>query len=132
MASEENLSVTHQRYVSYSEAHYAGNLVDGAFSLARFGDAATHLCILGDGNEGLFAGYSSVEFLAPVRGGDVLEIRATRVAVGRRSRTLEFEARVLCRAIDAKGGSVRLEDPIIATRARGTVVVPETDTRPLA
>ena len=33
-------TVVHRRYVPYSQAHYAGNLVDGAFSLAMFGDAA--------------------------------------------------------------------------------------------
>ncbi len=76
------LSVTHRRYVPYSHAHYAGNLVDGAYSLACFGDVATELCIRTDGDEGLFASYADVQFLAPVRAGDVLEITATVVRVG--------------------------------------------------
>ncbi len=62
------LRVTHRRYVPYSHAHYAGNLVDGAYSLAAFGDVATEMCILTDGDEGLFASYSDVQFKAPVRG----------------------------------------------------------------
>jgi 3-aminobutyryl-CoA ammonia-lyase len=33
--------VTHRRYVPYSHAHYAGNLVDGAYSLAAFGVVAS-------------------------------------------------------------------------------------------
>ena len=33
-------TVVHRRYVPYSHAHYAGDLVDGAYSLAAFGDVA--------------------------------------------------------------------------------------------
>ena len=76
------LTVTHRRYVPYSHAHYAGNLVDGAYSLAAFGDVATEMCIRTDGDEGLFASYSDVQFLAPVRAGDVIEIEARLVRVG--------------------------------------------------
>ena len=42
--------VTHRRYVPYSHAHYAGNLVDGAYSLGLFGDVATEMCIQTDGD----------------------------------------------------------------------------------
>jgi len=78
-------TVTHRRYVPYAHAHYAGNLVDGAYSLACFGDVATELCIRTDGDEGLFAGYDEVAFRAPVMGGDVLEATATVTRVGSRS-----------------------------------------------
>ncbi|MGC0334563.1 3-aminobutyryl-CoA ammonia-lyase [Streptomyces sp. SAI-170] len=118
------MKVVHQRYVAHSDAHYAGNLVDGAFSLKLFGDAGTHLAITVDGHEGLFAGYSSVEFLAPVRGGDVIEVEARLAARGRRSRTVEFELRVICRSLDDSGRAEVLAEPIVATRARGTGVVP--------
>jgi 3-aminobutyryl-CoA ammonia-lyase len=120
------LSVTHRRYVPYSHAHYGGNLVDGAYGLAVFGDVATELCIRHDGDEGLFAGYSSVEFLAPIQAGDVLEATATLVRTGNRSRDLEFEARVTCRATPDRGPSAAevLDPPLVVTRARGTVVVP--------
>src|SRR3954463_5009005 len=91
------MTVTHRRYVPYSHAHYAGNLVDGAYSLGLFGDVATELCIRTDGDEGLFASYSDVQFLAPVRAGDVLEVEARLIRVGRRSRKVAFEARVVCR-----------------------------------
>ena len=119
--------VTQRRYVPYSHAHYAGDLVDGAYSLAAFGDVATELCIRSDGDEGLFASYSDVQFHAPVRAGDVLEIDATVVRVGRRSRELAFEVRVVCRGRSDLGVSRAevLEPPIVATTARGTVVVPE-------
>ncbi len=120
------LTVVHRRYVPYSHAHYAGNLVDGAYSLACFGDVATEVCIRTDGDEGLFAGYADVAFLAPVRAGDVLEVRATVLRVGRRSRELELEAWVVCRGTPEAGESAArvLDPPLLATRARGTVVVP--------
>ncbi len=122
------LVVLHRRYVPYSHAHYAGNLVDGADSLAAFGDVATEVCIRTDGDEGLFASYSEVQFLAPVRAGDVLEIRAEVVRVGRRSREMVFEAQVVCRGTPQRGESAAavLDEPIVATTARGTVVVPVT------
>jgi 3-aminobutyryl-CoA ammonia-lyase len=120
------LTVTHRRYVPYAHAHYAGNLVDGAYSLGLFGDVATELCIRTDGDEGLFASYSDVQFLAPVRAGDVLEIEAVVTRVGTRSRTIDFTVRVTCRGRPDQGGSAAevLTEPIVATTATGTVVVP--------
>ena len=120
------MTVTHRRYVPYSHAHYAGNLVDGAYSLAAFGDVATEMCIRGDGDEGLFASYSDVQFLAPVRAGDCIEIEATLVRVGKRSREMTFEVRVVTRSSPARGESAAdlLNEPIVATTARGVVVVP--------
>jgi 3-aminobutyryl-CoA ammonia-lyase len=124
------LTVTHRRYVPYSHAHYAGNLVDGAYSLALFGDVATEVCIRTDGDEGLFASYSDVQFRAPVQAGDVLEVVATVSRVGRRSRTIEFQANVVCRGrgggdqVAASAADV-LDPPIVATTATGTVVVPD-------
>ena len=119
-------SVTHRRYVPYSHAHYGGNLVDGAYVLAMFGDVATELCIRTDGDEGLFAGYDEVAFRAPVMGGDVLEATATVTRVGSRSRAVRFEARVVCRSnpdVSASAATV-LENPLVVTSATGTVVVP--------
>jgi 3-aminobutyryl-CoA ammonia-lyase len=126
MTLSEGFSVTHKRYVPYSHAHYGGNLVDGAYGLGMFGDVATELCIRTDGDEGLFAGYSSIEFLAPIQAGDVLEATATITRIGNRSRTLEFEARVVCRATPARSASAAevLDPPLVVTRATGTVVVP--------
>ena len=120
------MSVTHRRYVPYSHAHYGGNLVDGAYVLAMFGDVATELSIRTDGDEALFASYDEVQFLGPVQGGDVLEATATVVRVGRRSRGLTFEARVVCRAAPERGPSAAdvLPEPLVCTTARGTVVVP--------
>ena len=120
------MTVTHRRYVPYSHAHYAGNLVDGAYSLSAFGDVATELCIHTDGDEGLFASYSDVQFQAPVRAGDCIEIQATLVRVGSRSREMSFVVRVIARGNSVRGGSAAdlLDEPVLATTARGVVVVP--------
>ncbi len=128
------LTVTHRRYVPYSHAHYAGNLVDGAYSLALFGDVATEVCIRTDGDEGLFASYSQVQFRAPVHAGDVVEVQATVTRIGRRSREIAFETRVVCRGAASHGdgsapasAAVVLDPPLVATTAVGTVVVPSGD-----
>jgi len=124
--TDTGLTVTHRRYVPYSHAHYAGNLVDGAYGLGLFGDVATELCIRSDGDEGLFASYSDVQFLAPVRAGDCIEVRAELVKVGTRSRTMEFRLTVVGRGRPDLGESAAeiLDEPIVATTARGVVVVP--------
>jgi 3-aminobutyryl-CoA ammonia-lyase len=126
MSAQVGTVVTHRRYVPYSHAHYAGNLVDGAYSLGLFGDVATELCILTDGDEGLFASYADVQFRAPVRAGDVVEVTAELVRVGTRSRTVDFVARVVARGRPDRSESAAevLAEPIVATTATGTVVVP--------
>lgn len=127
MTAEPGLKVTHRRYVPYAHAHYAGHLVDGAYSLGLFGDVATEMCIMTDGDEGLFASYSDVQFTAPVRAGDVLEITATLVRVGTRSRVMDFVVTVVARGAatqEAPGAATLLSDPLVATTATGTVVVP--------
>ncbi len=125
-APSVGMLVVHRRYVPYAHAHYAGNLVDGAYSLGCFGDVATELCIRTDGTEGLFAGYSQVQFLAPVHAGDVLQVQARLIRVGNRSREIAFTAQVLCRARPDLGAdrSEVLALPLLATTATGTVVVP--------
>lgn len=124
--SRVGLTVVHRRYVPYGHAHYAGNLVDGAYALGLFGDVATELCIRTDGDEGLFAGYADVRFVAPVRAGDVVEAAGTVVRVGIRSRAIAFECRVVCRGRPDVSGSAAqvLAEPIVAVTATGTVVVP--------
>ncbi|MFL6022714.1 MAG: hotdog domain-containing protein [Marmoricola sp.] len=125
-ACEPGLVITHRRYVPYSHAHYAGNLVDGAYSLGLFGDVATELCITTDEDEGLFASYSDVQFLEPVRAGDVLEVRAELIRVGTRSREIAFTATVVARGTSEVSASAArlLSEPLVATRATGTCVVP--------
>ena len=121
------LTVTHRRYVPYSHAHYAGDLVDGAYALGIFGDVATEICIRADGDEGLFAGYSDIRFTAPIKAGDVLETTGSVTRVGNRSRTIEFSCTVVCRGRPdvSESAAEVLDPPVVAVVATGTVVVPE-------
>ncbi len=124
--AELGLSVTHRRYVSHHEAHYGGSLLDGAYVMGLFGDVATEMCLRTDGDEGLFAGYASVAFKAPVKAGDVVEVTATITRVGTRSRTLDLRAWVCCRAapeVSDSAGSV-LDPPLLVVEAVADVVVP--------
>ena len=119
--------VVHRRYVPYSHGHYAGNLVDGAYSLQLFGDVATEMCMVTDSDEGLFASYADVQFKEPVRAGDVLEVVCELVKVGSRSRVLELSVHVVARGrptAGEPGAAEVLDSPVVATTATGTVVVP--------
>lgn len=113
--------------MSTNDAHYGGNLVDGARVLGLFGDAATALLICHDGDEGLFVAYDNIEFKAPVFAGDFLEVAAKIEAVGNSSRTMVFEARKIIAANPSAGPSAadRLGSPQVVAVARGTCVVPK-------
>ena len=113
--------------MSAHDAHYGGDLVDGARVLALFGDLATELCIHESGDEGLFASYASVEFLAPVRAGDYVEATGRIVRRGTRSREMTFEARKVIAARPERTPSAAdvLAQPIVVARARGTCVIPK-------
>jgi 3-keto-5-aminohexanoate cleavage enzyme len=115
--------------MSAHDAHYAGELVDGARMLALFGDAATELLIRLDGDEGLFRAYEAVEFLAPVFAGDFIEVIAELVDVGTTSRKLRFEARKVITGLRGVAGAAHsaadvLGEPVVVARAVGTCVVP--------
>jgi 3-aminobutyryl-CoA ammonia-lyase len=113
--------------MSAHDAHYGGNLVDGARMLGLFGDVATELLIRNDGDEGLFCAYDSVEFLAPVFAGDYIEAEGEIVKVGNTSRKMQFEARKVIQArpdINDSAAEV-LKTPVVVCRASGTCVVPK-------
>jgi 3-aminobutyryl-CoA ammonia-lyase len=112
--------------MSEADAHYGGRLVDGARMLALFGDVATELCIRESGDEGLFAAYDSVQFLAPVYAGDYIEAEGRIVRSGTRSRAMEFEARkvIAARPESSPSAAEVLAEPVIVCRASGTCVVP--------
>ena len=108
------------------DAHYGGQLVDGARILGLFGDVATELLIRHDGDEGLFRAYETVEFLAPVRAGDFLEIEGEIVQAGKTSRKMRFEARRVIQALPhlSESAAEPLAEPVVVCRAAGTCVVP--------
>src|SRR5438128_10607324 len=109
------------------DAHYGGGLVDGARVLGLFGDVATELLIRNDGDEGLFRAYDSIEFLAPLRAGDFIEVEGEIVSSGKTSRKMRFEARkVIAPRADINDSAADvLAEPVVVARASGTCVVPE-------
>ena len=111
--------------MSAHDAHYGGELVDGARMLGLFGDVATELLIINDGDEGLFKAYDSVEFLAPVHAGDFIEATGEIVSVGNTSRKMVFEAKkVITPRTDINDSACDvLEEPVVVCRASGTCVV---------
>jgi len=113
--------------MSTHDAHYGGNLVDGARVLGLFGDVATELLIRHDGDEGLFRAYSSIEFLAPVYAGDFIEVVAKIVKLGNTSRTMEFEAwKIISPAPELSETAARvLDKPVLVCKATGTCVTPK-------
>jgi len=117
--------------MSMHDAHYGGNLVDGAKMLQLFGDVATELLIRHDGDEGLFVAYESVEFKAPVYAGDFIEAVGKITQVGNSSRKMVFEARkVIAPRPDINESACDvLEEPIVVCKAVGTCVVPKNKQR---
>lgn len=117
--------------LSQGDAHYGGNLVDGARILALFGDAATELLIRRDGDEGLFRAYDRVDFLAPLHAGDFVEITAEMVQEGSTSRKMHFT----CHKVIAPRGDISpsaadvLKEPLLCAFASGTCIVPKANQR---
>ena len=121
------MQVTIRVRMSAHDAHYGGNLVDGAKMLELFGDVATELLIRRDGDEGLFCAYDMVEFKAPVYAGDFIEATGEIVKEGNTSRKMVFEARKVITArpdINDSAAEV-LSEPILVCRASGTCVTPK-------
>src|SRR5580704_2898250 len=123
------MRVTLRLRMSAHDAHYAGELVDGARMLALFGDLATELLIRLDGDEGLFRAYETVDFLAPVFAGDYIEATAELIAMGNTSRKIRFEARKVVANVRGAGlapsAADVLAEPVVVARAVGTCVVPK-------
>lgn len=117
--------------MSSHDAHYGGNLVDGAKMLQLFGDVATELLIRNDGDEGLFAAYDNVEFLAPVFAGDYIEASGKITKIGNTSRKMEFTAyKVIVPRTDiSESAADFLTEPLLVCRASGTCVVPKKNQR---
>jgi len=112
--------------MSLNDAHYGGNLVDGAKILELFGDVATELLIKNDGDEGLFRAYDNIEFLAPVYAGDYIEAEGKIIEIGNTSRKMIFEARkvIILKPEINDSAADFLNEPIVVCKASGTCVVP--------
>ncbi|MBL7685163.1 MAG: 3-aminobutyryl-CoA ammonia lyase [Deltaproteobacteria bacterium] len=119
--------VTHRIRLNQADAHYGGNLVDGARILQLFGDVATELCILSDRDEGLLRAYETLEFLAPVYAGDFIEVKGEMIQKGKRSRRMKLEA---YKVIEASRDPMHpnaakpLDPPLLVVKAEAVCVVP--------
>src|SRR5437660_12280222 len=124
MEDAEQYTSTIRVRLSASDAHYGGQLVNGAHMLSLFGDVATELAILCDGDEGLLVGYENVEFLAPIYAGDFIEATGRITRIGHTSRRIEFEARkvITVRRDLTDSAADLLAEPILVGRAIGTTV----------
>jgi 3-aminobutyryl-CoA ammonia-lyase len=125
MNVETEMSAIVRVRMSAHDAHYGGQLVNGAHMLSLFGDVATELAIICDGDEGLLVSYESIEFLAPLYAGDFIEAYGRITRIGSTSRRMEFEARkvITARPDISDSAADILEVPIIVGRAIGTTVV---------
>lgn len=118
-------TVIHRLRLSQADAHYGGDLIAAGRIMELFGDAATELCIRSDGDEGLLAGYSGVQFLAPLHAGDFIEVRATLTGRGETSRQMSFDAYkyAVPRPDVSDSAADLLDSPVLVARATGTCVV---------
>lgn len=122
----ERLTSTIRIRMSSHDAHYGGNLVDGARILQLFGDVATELLIRLDGDEGLFKAYNMVEFKAPVYAGEYIEAYGEITQIGKSSRKMRFEARkvIVPRRDISESACEALDEPIVVCVAEGICVTP--------
>ena len=121
------MKVVHRLRLSMHDAHYGGNLVDGARILGFFGDVATELLIQMDGDEGLFRAYEKVAFLAPLYAGDFIEVVGEIISIGKTSRKMHFQCyKVIASRPDLNPSAADvLKEKILTTEAFGTCVVPK-------
>lgn len=123
----EKITSTIRLRMSAKDAHYGGNLVDGAHMVHLFGDVATELLVKLDGDEGLFLKYTNVDFKAPTYAGDYIEAYGEITKVGNTSRTMKFVAKkvVAARPDISPSAADFLEEPIIVCEAEGICVTPK-------
>ena len=103
--------------MSAGDAHYAGELVEGAHIVTAWGDVGTELAIRLFGDESLFLGYSEIRFTAPVFAGDFMEYSGYIEKVGNTS-LARGEADGL-----ADSAANVLAEPILCAYGTGTLVV---------
>ncbi|MEG3628670.1 holo-ACP synthase [Streptomyces poriticola] len=112
--------------IGQEEAHYGGDLVDGARILRLFGDLVTEITIRTDGDEGLLSQYSDLHFTAPVKPGDYIEARGRLVRRTRLRRVVELQAHKVLSARPgaAESAAAVLDAPQLVCTATATTVVP--------
>ena len=127
----EKITSTLRVRMSFKDAHYGGNLIDGAHMVHLFGDCATELLIKSDGDEGLFLTYDEIKFTAPVHAGDYIEVCGEITKMGNTSRHMEFTAKkvIAARPDVSPSAADFLSEPVVVCTASGVCVVPKSASR---
>ena len=82
MAGKNGKKIVHHTYMSAKDAHYVGELVNGARIVVQWGDVGTELMVCVDGDISLFLGYENIRFTAPVYVGDFMEYTGEIIDIG--------------------------------------------------
>lgn len=128
--------VTLRYRMSAGDAHYAGELVEGAHIVTAWGDVGTELAIRLFGDESLFVGYSEVRYTAPVFAGDWMEYSGWIEKVGNTSLTCHFEAHKVIELARGEAEGLAnsaanvLPEPILCAYGTGTLMVKKELQRP--
>lgn len=122
----EDVRATLRVRMGAGDAHYGGDVVDGARLLRIFGDLITEITIRTDGDEGLLSTYTDVRFLAVVRPGDYIEATARLTHATRLRRTVALEAhKVVAARPDLRPTAAEvLDEPVLVGTATAVAVVP--------
>jgi 3-aminobutyryl-CoA ammonia-lyase len=115
-------------YVNENDVHYAGGLVNGAYIISHFGDVATLLMMMFDGDEGLLARYNYIELILPISAGNFIEVRGKITKVGNTSRVVETEALCIAKRKTNQtqthsSSADYLDEPILVAKAELLCVV---------
>lgn len=128
MKTEYNVATLRVR-LGMLDTHYSEGLVPAATILRLFADCSTEIGLReNNGREGMLAAYEGAEFLLPCRAGDYLEIRATVLTRGNRSKRVQLEAFRTLRAPHGSENNSRwsvCEPPEIVARAVLVSVTPK-------
>ena len=119
--------VTHKLRLGQQDAHDGDQHDDGAKIVALFGDVATELLIIHDGDEGLFRAYETIDFLAPLYAGDFIEVTGEIIKVGTTSRKMYFTCHKIISArpdVNPSAADV-LSEKVLTTKATGVCIVPK-------
>lgn len=114
--------------MSSSDAHYAGELVNGSRTVEYMGDVATNLMIMHDGNEGTCIGYDSIRFTAPTYAGDFIEVVGRIIGVCGNKRKVQMRSFKIAEnaRIPEQDSAVNvLEEPVMTVETIATYETPE-------
>lgn len=124
---EKNYETMIRVRMSASEAHYAGELVNGSHTVELMGDVATNLMIMNDGNEGTCMGYDMIKFTAPTYAGDFIEVDGRIIGEYDNKRKIQLRSFKIAEnaRIAEQDSAVKVyENPVMTVEAIATYEIP--------